>query len=248
MWDRPQVLVAIADLLTVGAVAALGLAGVVWLARLPIFPLREMVLTSEPARVTRAQLEYAVRLGADGNFFTVSLDRVRAALERLPWVRRAEVRRVWPGRLEISLQEHSARARWRDPGTESLLVNREGEVFAAAYENSLPLFTGPEGTSALMLKRYDEFSSILRAKGRSIRRLDLSTRQAWRMELDDGLNIDLGRDQSKAPLAERLTRFAAVREQVVEKLGPGIAYVDLRYPNGFAARVAGGAAVRNKEK
>ncbi|MBL8480910.1 MAG: cell division protein FtsQ/DivIB [Rhodocyclaceae bacterium] len=248
MWDRPQVLVAIADLLTVGAVVALGLAGVIWIARLPVFPLREMVLANEPVRVTRAQLEYAVRLGAEGNFFTVSLDRVRAALERLPWVRRAEVRRVWPGRLEVRLEEHRARARWRDPDAESLLVNKEGEVFAAAYADALPLLNGPEGTAALMLKRYDEFSAILRPLGRSIRRMDLSTRQAWRVQLDDGLNIDLGRDQPKAPLADRLARFAGVRDQVVDKLGPGIAYVDLRYPNGFAARVAGGAPVRNKEK
>jgi cell division protein FtsQ len=40
----------------------------------------------------------------------------KAELEQLPWVRRAEVRRQWPGALEVVLTEHVPLARWGKSG------------------------------------------------------------------------------------------------------------------------------------
>ena len=36
--------------------------------------------------------------GFSGNFFTVDLSSVGHAFEEAPWVRRAQVRRIWPDR------------------------------------------------------------------------------------------------------------------------------------------------------
>jgi cell division protein FtsQ len=63
--------------------------------------------------VTPTQIEYAARSAVAGNFFTVNLDAVRAAFEKLPWVRKAEVRRRWPDGLELAIEEHVAAARWK---------------------------------------------------------------------------------------------------------------------------------------
>ena len=133
LWHRPALLNLISDLLTLGAAVALGWALVIWFVSRPLFPLRELVVLTEPDQVTEEQLEYAARLAVQGNFFTVDLEGVKQTFEKLPWVRKAEVRRRWPDALELRLEEHEAVAYWTvSESGEARLVNRQGEVFVAA--------------------------------------------------------------------------------------------------------------------
>lgn len=229
----------IADLLFFASALALGYAATLAVARLPVFPLRAVTVAGPLQEVTPTQLEYAARNAVAGNFFTVNLEAVRAAFEKLPWVRKAEVRRRWPDGLDLAIEEHVAAARWKHAeGAEARLVNREGEVFAAASNAKLPLFVGPEGMAPLILARYHELQPLLDPIGRQPQSLVLSPRQAWQMKLDDGVLLDLGRDQAKSRVNERLQRFAAVYGQAAERLKARADVIDLRYPNGFAMRVA----------
>ena len=238
-WDRPQLMNLIADLLFFTAALALGYAATLAVARLPFFPLRAVTVAGPLQAVTPMQVEYAARNAVAGNFFTVNPEAVRAAFEKLPWVRKAEVRRRWPDGLELAIEEHVAAARWKhDDGAESRLVNREGEVFAAASNADLPLFVGPEGTAPLILERYREMQPLLEPIGRQLQSLALSPRQAWQLRLDNGLLLELGRDQAKSRVNERLQRFTAVYHQAAERLKARADVIDLRYPNGFAMRVA----------
>ncbi len=96
-----------------------------------MFPLR-----SHPARRrSRAQQRQTIRANAAprlaGNFFTIDLQQGRAAFESVPWVRRAVVRRVWPDRLAVHLEEHRAGALWVPDDGNDKLVNSFGEVFEA---------------------------------------------------------------------------------------------------------------------
>ncbi len=124
-------------------------------------------------------------------------------------------------------------ARWTPLEGAPRLVNAFGEVFSATTGESLPLFTGPEGSAPRMLDEYREFTAALAASGHVPVAVRLSPREAWQLKLDDGVVLELGRDQPKAPLAERLQRFtnhyAAVKNRVRQLGG-----VDMRYPNGFA--------------
>jgi len=235
-WDRPPLMNLIADLLFFASALALGYAATLAVARLPFFPLREVVVGGTLREVTPTQIEYAARNAVAGNFLTVNLDAVRAAFEKLPWVRKAEVRRRWPNALELEIEEHVAAARWKqDEGAEA---RREGEVFAAASNAELPLFVGPEGSAPLILERYRELASLLEPIGREPRSVALSARQAWQVRLDDGVLLDLGRDQAKSRVNERLQRFTAAYRQATERLQARAGVIDLRYPNGFAVRVA----------
>jgi len=239
-WDRPGLLNLIADLLIVGSVAVLAWAGSVAVQRLPVFPLRQVVVMEPLRQVTPDQIEQAARAAVVGNFFTVDLDGVRAAFEKLPWVHRAEVRRRWPDTLELNLAEHVAVARWRQPDGGSELVDSDGEVFAAASEQVLPMLAGPDGAAPEMLGRYRELAQLLAAVGRNPQVLVLSRREAWQVKLDDGLLVELGRDEPKHPLSERIARFATYYPAVLQRnqLAVG-SVVDMRYPNGFAVRAAG---------
>lgn len=236
-WDRPVLINLVADLVIVLAVAGLAWAAATAIQRLPIFPLREIVVGGTVDNVTRNQVEQAARAALVGNFFTVDLDQVRSVFEKLPWVRQAEVRRRWPDTLELVINEHVAVARWRRTDGETRLVNDRGEVFAAASDRQLPTFAGPEGSAAQLLARYREFSSGLATVGRTAETLVLSNREAWQVMLDDGLVVELGRDEAKHSLAERMGRFVTWYRPALERARLArVTVVDMRYPNGFALR------------
>jgi len=248
MWHRPQLLNAFADLLFVAGAAALLSAAAVWLVRVPALPIRQVVFTHELAQVRRAEVESALQGTLKGNFFSLNLEAVRGALEQLPWVRKAEVRRQWPAKLEVSVEEHKAVARWEDGRTSGRneLVNSYGEVFAAVLAEEqaarLPVMYGPSGTAPIVLKRYGEFAVALQPTGHRPVQMYLSPRLAWQLRLDDGMVVELGREQPKSPLDARLARFVEIYPTTVGARAVRPAAVDLRYPNGFAMRVAAGGS------
>lgn len=235
VWDRPAVLDLVSDLLMLFAALALGYALVLWFLSRSLFPLREIVVMTPQGQVTSAQIEYAARSAIDGNFFTVSLDQARAAFETLPWVRRAEVRRRWPDALELRIEEQRPVAYWRsNDGEEALMVNQQGEVFAAASTARLPLFVGPPGSAAYLLERHREFLETLEPLGHGLLRVDLSARESWELELDSGMVILLGRERDRVPVADRLARFVRAWPDAERQIGVHVAVADVRYQRGFA--------------
>lgn len=241
MWHKPHLLNALADLLAVAALAALLVGVAVWALRVPALPVGEVVFTAELPHTRRPEIEEILPAVLRGNFFSLDVNRVQAVLESLPWVRRASVRRVWPRQLEISIEEHRALARWGESGSE--WVNSYGEVFAAplAQEEAavLPALSGPLGTAPEVLRRYGELVGQFRPLSRTPRQVALSPRLAWRVRLDNGWWVDLGREQPKSPIETRLARFVAASPALNVKWPAGPAVVDLRYPNGFALRAGG---------
>lgn len=257
MWNKPQLMTAVSDLLCVAAAAALLVAAVVWSARLPLFPLREVLVTSELREVRRSELQRALAGRLRGNFFSINLDAVRQSLEELPWVRRAEVRRQWPSRLEVSIEEHVPVAFWGQATGQ--LLNAYGEVFAAVMSAppavAMPVLLGPPGIAPEVLVNYQQAEEVLRPIGRIPRALNVSPRLAVQLRLDDGMIVELGRQQPKTAVRQHLERFveyypsvlAVVRQRARGTAQPLV--VDMRYPNGFALRInALGAAPATESK
>ncbi len=238
-WDRPMLINLLADILLLGGGVLLAWAAIIAVQRLPILPLRELVVATPVDNVSRAQIEHAARSALTGNFFTVNLEAARTTFERMPWVRSASLRRIWPDGVELRIEEHRAAARWTTQDGEARLVSTRGEVFAATSDQQLPQFVGPEGSAARVLERFQAFGETLAGAGHKPVAIHLSAREAWQVRLDDGVVLELGREQSKHPLAERLDRFtrhyAAASTATRDRL-PGIGVVDMRYPNGFALR------------
>jgi cell division protein FtsQ len=244
MWDNPRLLNGIAAGLAAVALF-LGAWGLYHAAmNSPMFPVHVVRVRGELAHVSRAQLEHALAGRVSGNFFSLDLEEVRAALAGLSWVRKVAVRRTWPDLLDVNIEEHVALARWG----EDRLVDLQGEVFdgsvSATRAAALPLLYGPVGSERLVTVRYVEFKSILAPLELEPRQVMLSVRYAWRMRLNapgdkSDLAVELGRDTPQVAVTARLARFASVYRQTLGRAGHRIEYVDLRYPNGFALRMSG---------
>jgi cell division protein FtsQ len=237
MWDDARQLNAMAATLAVMACAALIYAAAAWLVRQPLFAFREVVVTTPLARANGAYLEAVVRSELSGTFFTLDLVRARDALAKVPWVRSAGLRRQWPKRLEIEIEEHAPLARWNGAG----LVNTRGEVFMADWNGDLPQFTGPEGSAATIATRYRDWGRLLAPLDLRVRGVAMSARGAWEIRADARaapLAIELGRDDPDARLARLIAAYPRTLETLA-RAGKPVLRVDLRYRNGFAAQIAG---------
>ena len=236
-WHNEKLLNGVANGLFVVAGLLAGYFAVLFAAHWPGLPLRVVQVDGVLAHVTAEQVSDRLEGRVRGNFFGANLGEVRAALEELPWVRRVEVRRAWPDRIQVRIEEHVALARWPD----ERLVNTFGELFIGSAMPALPLLGGPPGSEREVTERYRAFRELLAPIGGDPAAVLMSARQAWQVRVAlperPTLLLDLGRDQPKHPVNERLARFVAVYPTTVGRLTRSIDYVDLRYPNGFALRV-----------
>jgi len=215
-----------------------------------LFPLREVVVTHELREIRRSEVESSLSGRLRGNFFSVNLEAVRQSLEQIPWVRHAEVRRQWPSRIEVSIEEHVPVAFWGQATGQ--MVNSYGEVFAASMtvpsKEPLPVLQGPVGLAPEMLGYYQQAEEVLKPLGRLPHALSVSPRLAVQLRLDDGMIVELGRQQAKAPVRERLERFVEFYPSVMSAAKQRPSVVDMRYPNGFALRVAAAPVSETKGK
>lgn len=256
-WHQPLLMNLVSTVLTLAASIVFGVAVFKLMVQLPVFALREVVIISPLGHVTHEQLRSVARAALRGNFFTIDLDGARQSFEKLPWVREAQLRRRWPGTIEVVLEEHQAVAYWRslDSG-DTRLVNTFGELFDAAANAPMPVFSGPPEASTEMLAQMRRFETILEPVERHVATLTLSGRHAWQLRLDNGVLVELGKDQVGANRAEgeqslpeaRLARFVALWPQTEKQLGKTLTLADLRYTTGFAVRTAEGETGKQGNK
>ena len=207
------------------------------LAEMGRFPFRRLKVTGPFRHVSAAQVRDIVAPFAARGFFGTDVGAIHDAVEALPWVDRAAVRRVWPDLLQVTVTEQVAVARW---GARALL-NGRGEVFrppADTLPDGLPRLAGPPGSAPRVLARWRELEAELAPVGRKVTVLSLTSRRSWQARLDDGIRLALGKS---APVA-RLKRFLRYYPRVAAGREGRIEDVDLRYANGFAVRWREGAA------
>jgi cell division protein FtsQ len=235
MWDKPTWLNWLANSLLAISLVAMLYAALFAVVHLPIFPLREVVVEGQLNHVNREQVKLIVAKHLKGNFFTLDLIKARNAFKKLPWARNVSLRRRWPDKLEVVIEEHQALARWGNVA----LVNTHGELFYAATNKELPVFLGPGDGVIEVASQYMEVSKSLQMADLTIATLALSPRRAWQVTTANGMVIELGR----VDVAARLDKFVRVYRNTIASLNMKVGYADLRYPNGFAVRkpVAAGA-------
>ncbi|MFM9880063.1 MAG: cell division protein FtsQ/DivIB [Burkholderiaceae bacterium] len=215
-----------------------------WVLRHPAFALRVITVQGDVARHNAVTLRANIAPRLKGNFFTADLVQTRSAFEAVPWVRKAVVKREFPNRLRVILQEHQAQALWGNE-SESRLVNSLGEVFEANLgelePGDLPRLSGPEGQAALVLGMYRELQPVFAALDLMLAELHLSGRGGWRGVLGSGAAIELGAGQPQE-LVARVRRFAATLTQVADRYGRranSLESADLRHTDGYALRLRG---------
>ena len=157
-------------------------------------------------------------------------------------MRHAVVRRVWPNKLVVALEEHQPVALWEGDENSDKMVNSHGEVFEAnvgdVEDDSLPQFAGPDGTSSQVLDMYRRLQPLFGGIDAEINALRLSGRGSWKVDLDNGATVELGRG-TQEEVAERTTRFIRTVPQVLHKFHAPLESADLRHAEGYAVKLKG---------
>ncbi len=209
-------------------------------------PIQQVAISGRFQRVQPLDVEQAVRGAVHGDGMVgVDLARIASAVEAIPWVDRASVARSWPSGLRVQVVEQKPVARWVAAAG---LVNTRGEVFVRNAQHvppELPELVGPPGFEAEMTARYLAAQPRLEQGGLRLMRLTLDERGAWDLTLDNGIRLRFGRsrvDDGVDLFNERFERFMLAALRIVQARAAEIAYVDMRYANGFAIGWRSGAS------
>jgi cell division protein FtsQ len=193
-------------------------------------PIQRVIVSGRLQRVSALDVEQVVRARLKGaGLVTVNLEQISTGLRTLPWVDSAAVQRSWPRGLRIEIVEQVAVARWSDNG----LVNSRGQLFmsdAHFVPPELPQLAGPAGSESEVTARYLAVQGRLTEVGLRLVALTLDARGALGLTLDNGVQVRFGRQQ----IDSRFERFMLVAAKLVSQRAADIAYVDMRYGNGFA--------------
>ncbi|WP_298438386.1 cell division protein FtsQ/DivIB [Ottowia sp.] len=234
--------------LVLGCVAA----GLWWVLRNPAFAIRSITLEGDTAHNSAASLRASVLPRLSGNFFTMDLDAARTAFQAAPWVRAAQVQRVFPDKLNVTLREHVPVALWGEG--DNHLIDQQGDVFEASAPDGdsadMPRLAGPQGQSALVLSAYRTLAAALAPARMRLRGLELTPRGSWRAELGGGGLVELGRGTPEE-LAARLAPFVATVGEVAarhQRNPQDIESADLRHTTGYALRLRGVTTVSAEER
>lgn len=193
-------------------------------------PIESVAVEGRLQRVSPLDVEKAVRQISRGQgLVAVNLEAVAGAVRSIPWVDSATVGRSWPRALRVFVVEQVPVARWGETG----LLNTRGELFvndARHIPPELPELAGPPGSQGMVTERYLAAQGRLVETGMRLASVRLDPRGAWEFSLDNGVAVRLGRRQ----VDERFERFMLAAARIVGTRAADIAYVDLRYANGFA--------------
>lgn len=194
------------------------------------WPVKYVQVEAKFAHLSADQIHATATAHLAGGFFAIKLDEIQRAVANLPWVESVAVRKQWPDRIILQIQEHQPVARW----SEKQLVSNTGVLFSVPDAESLqelPQLSGPEKDVSEVLAFYEEAKHYFSELNLLVAKIVLSDRGSWQLTLNNGAEVMIGRESA----ASRLQRFVAVLPRIA--LGRnGFDYVDLRYSNGFSIK------------
>ena len=95
----------------------------------------------------------------------------------------------------------------------------------------MPLLYGPADQEKIIWQNFKQIDQMLAPLGLNIKELELNARHAWRMQLNTGVVVVMGR----LHIIKRVQRLINVYAQVFQgKSAP--TSIDLRYNNGLAVK------------
>jgi cell division protein FtsQ len=192
------------------------------------FPIREVKVAGVYHYVSPGTLQNVMMPYVENGFFNVNVVGAKMALAKIPGIDSAEVRRVWPGTVEVSLQEEKAVAKW---GNHQLL-SHDGEVFQPLEVfglEGLPMLIGDIKDSHKILRMYDEIKKML-PQDKHIVKLQFTGNQ-WQVFFIKGPSVVLGSKDIQKRLSTFLHYAPIVEKESADK---EIQFIDMRYPSGFA--------------
>ncbi|MGH8474985.1 MAG: cell division protein FtsQ/DivIB [Methylococcales bacterium] len=176
-----------------------------------------------------SELERVLNPLLEQGLVELDVDRIRLRTANIAWIKSVQIQRIWPDTLVIRGDEHVPFARFG----ETQLLSTEGVVFEPPGIDGfadLPRIEGPPNEAVALMEAFKELQISAQDAGMTLRKLEVSARDSWSLQVSDGLSIELGR---QAPI-EPFKRFVATLSLLGGNPIRSMLRVDLRYSNGYA--------------
>ncbi|MEE3240039.1 MAG: FtsQ-type POTRA domain-containing protein [Pseudomonadota bacterium] len=190
---------------------------------------------------TEKELLSLVEKDVGKGFWRLNLEDIKKILETHTWVRRAEVRREWPNRLIIGIDEYVPVARWND----YYLLTTTGDLVmpkSIALFNYLPMLIDQYGSAQKNFSESDQikdmiawfnfFQQPLIAQGLNITEQIRTSQGEITLVINDAIRLVLGAEDIKV----RFRRLLALLDTPFKEKLAVINNIDLRYANGIAVK------------
>ncbi len=207
------------------------------------FPLKRVII-QEPLRYgDMREVSEIIRNHHQRDLLHMDVTLLADEMQRLDWIAKASVYKRWPDAVEVKLEERVPVVRW---GGRAFL-DASGEPFSIPDNDKLrelATIHGPDGYEKQVLQYWHDIAPWLGARQLQLQQLSLGQRHGWHAELENGLDVILGRDQ----LNDRLKKLAVVNDKVIKPYHRYIEAIDLRYHDGFSVRWKAGVKPVTAEK
>ncbi len=211
------------------------------LARAAGFGIDEVVVTGNKELSREEVLAYTGLSNLDSVAFLNVAD-VRARLKSQPLIAEADVRKLLPNRLSISVIEREPYALWQLDGNVKI-VSVDGTVIDDMRDDRfvrLPFVVGPGAN-----KRVKEYAALLDAVPElrpMVRAAMLISERRWTLKMSNGVDVKLPEEQAADAL-----RKLVLLNRTDRVLSKDIISVDLRVPGRVAFRLTEEAAQARNE-
>ena len=195
------------------------------------FPIKTVKVKGNYTHISQATIQNTIKPFVHVSFFALQASTLQADLEQLPWVAKANVRRVFPATLIITITEKQPIAVWNN----TALITAEGKLFSPdknTYPSAIPFLNGPDDEEKDLLATMQKINILLEPLNLNVRQLTLSSRHSWRLILNDDIQVIIG----QRDIWKRMQQLVAVFPKVVGAKAKNVVSIDLRYPNGVAVQ------------
>ena len=206
-------------------------------------PVNSVVISGEMPYTTREDVLVAMSTINLGNFFQLDVNEIQNQVSALPWVYYVSVRKQWPNEVKLYIVDQTPVALWNG----DFLLNEFGKAFQADIKDlkeALPQFFGPEGSELVALDNYMNLNDLLEYRGLAIDELVLSERFSWQLSLNDGVMLNLGREERVKRVQRFMDVYPLIKSHIEQQpeqknnrnkqLKQAVDYIDLRYDTGMA--------------
>ena len=163
------------------------------------------------------------------SFFNFKINILKKEIEKVSWVKSADIRRVYPGEIKIYIEEHIPIAIWNN---ESYMNNIGDIFFINNIKKNLPILISNQSGNKIM---FEYFSLLLKyisdenfdIKIKKIEENDIRSLSAY---LSSGIIVKFGSKDIRGKILTFIKVYKTLNTSDLEK----IRYIDMRYSNGFS--------------
>ncbi len=201
-----------------------------WVSHHPYFKIQQVEIKKHHAPLHNRELSVILLPYMGHSLFSLDTEKLQTELEYMGWVKHAAVRKKWPHTLSIEIQPQNPVAKWEHHG----LVDKYGNVFQPedSIPSNIPLIISNTKNLKTALDAVAAINEDAIPSRLSLTKLKIENDKLCQFSLDNGLTLLSVCKKIK----QVLPQFLAAYPKVFSEKSPDGAYVDLRYPNGFAVK------------